>query len=56
MALSFCVPFLGSLPMDPNLLKSCEEGVSFVGSSSLSCPAIGALNEIVDKVIEGCTT
>ena len=51
MASDFNVPFLGSLPLDPNLLKSCENGVCFVehyNDSSATKP----LNHIVDRLIE----
>jgi len=51
MAEKFNVPFLGSLPLDPNLLKACEDGVCFVdhypGSS-----AARPLNEIVDNLVK----
>ncbi len=30
MAKSFSVPYLGSIPLDPNLLRACENGVSFI--------------------------
>jgi len=30
MAEKFNVPFIGSLPLDPNLLKACNDGVCFV--------------------------
>mmetsp|Transcript_30480 Transcript_30480/g.61419 ORF Transcript_30480/g.61419 Transcript_30480/m.61419 type:complete len:387 (-) Transcript_30480:162-1322(-) len=50
MAEKFNVPYLGKLPLDPNLLKSCEEGVSFVDTYG-SSPAASPLNDIVDKLI-----
>jgi Mrp family chromosome partitioning ATPase len=51
MAEKFNVPFLGSLPLDPNLLKACEDGLSFVDhypDSSAARP----LNEIVDNLVK----
>merc|ERR1739848_392572 len=30
MATAFNIPYLGKLPMDPNIMKSCEDGSSFV--------------------------
>jgi hypothetical protein len=30
MAKDFDVPFLGSLPLDPCLLKACEDGESYM--------------------------
>ena len=50
MAEKFNVPYLGKLPLDPNLLKSCEEGTSFVDKYP-SSPATSSLNNIVDKLI-----
>lgn len=50
MAKKFGVPYLGRLPLDPNLLKSCEEGKSFVDAYP-SSPAASPLNSIVDGLI-----
>ncbi|KAL3802406.1 hypothetical protein HJC23_007231 [Cyclotella cryptica] len=50
MASQYNVPYLGKLPLDPNLLKACEEGVAFVEKYS-SSPAVKPLNDIVDKLI-----
>lgn len=50
MADKFNVPYLGKLPLDPNLLKSCEDGVSFVDTYP-SSPATSPLNSVVDKLI-----
>ena len=50
MAERFNVPYLGKLPLDPNLLKSCETGVSFVDKYPTS-PAASPLNGIVDNLI-----
>jgi len=51
MAEKFNVPYLGRLPLDPNLLKACETGVCFVDIHATS-PAASPLNDIVDKLIE----
>jgi len=32
MAKEMSVPFLGSIPLDPNVLRCCEAGVSFLGA------------------------
>mgnify|MGYP000415497129 CR=1 FL=1 len=50
MAEKFVVPYLGKLPLDPNLLKACEEGSSFVDKYP-SSPATSSLNDIVNKLI-----
>ncbi|KAL3826835.1 hypothetical protein ACHAXA_005677 [Cyclostephanos tholiformis] len=50
MAEKFNVPYLGRLPLDPNLLKACEDGVSFVDRYPTS-PAASPLNAICDKII-----
>lgn len=50
MAEKFNVPYLGKLPLDPNLLKACEDGTSFVDKYPTS-PATSPLNSIVDKLI-----
>ena len=50
MSEKFNVPYLGKLPLDPNLLKACEDGVSFIDKYA-SSPAASPLNDIVDKLI-----
>jgi Mrp family chromosome partitioning ATPase len=50
MAEKFNVPYLGKLPLDPNLLKACEDGVSYVDHFP-SSPGVAPLNDIVDKLI-----
>jgi hypothetical protein len=50
MAKNFGVPFLGSLSMDPNLLKACEDGVSFTETYPASSAATSLLG-IVDSII-----
>lgn len=46
MAASFDVPYLGKVPLDPNLLRACEEGVA-VGEKAPESPAVAALDRIV---------
>lgn len=50
MAQSFGVPYLGSIPMDQNLTKSCENGESFVEMFPRSLAA-SAISGIVDQVV-----
>ena len=50
MASKFNVPYLGKLPLDPNLLKACEDGKCFVDKYPMS-PAAKPLNDIVDNLI-----
>ena len=50
MAKKFGVPFLGSLPMDANLMKSCERGESFTEHYPTS-HASEAIMKIVDQII-----
>ena len=51
MAEQFQVPYLGGLPLDPNLLKSCEDGKCFVETYPDSSAA-GPLNVLVDKLVK----
>lgn len=51
MAKKFNVPYLGALPLDPNLLKSCDEGKCFVQFFPQSA-AVSALNSIADHVVK----
>lgn len=51
MAEKFNVPFLGRLPMDPNLMRACDEGKSFLENFPES-PASKAFSEIVGKIVE----
>lgn len=43
------VPFLGRIPMDPELMMSCDKGLPYVFSAGDS-PAARALHEIADKI------
>lgn len=50
MAKEMGVPFLGSIPLDPNLLRCCEKGQSYF----TNCPngtAIEAFNAVVQNVL-----
>jgi Mrp family chromosome partitioning ATPase len=51
MADRFNVPFWGAVPLDPNLLKSCEEGKCFVQTFPDSAAA-SSMNSIADRVIQ----
>mmetsp|Transcript_15591 Transcript_15591/g.24242 ORF Transcript_15591/g.24242 Transcript_15591/m.24242 type:complete len:378 (+) Transcript_15591:60-1193(+) len=51
MAERYNVPYLGCLPLDPNLLKSCDEGLCFVEEFENSS-ATKAFTDIVDGVIK----
>lgn len=51
MAGSYGVPFLGKIPMDPNLLKACEEGEAFTTEYADS-PAAKPFGRIVDAVVD----
>lgn len=51
MAESYGVPFLGSIPMDPNLLKACEEGEAFTTMYADS-PAAKPFVQIVGAIVD----
>jgi Mrp family chromosome partitioning ATPase len=55
MAAAFDVPFLGKLPLDPDLLRACEEGVSLAEKAPQS-PAVPALEKIVQGILDGTRT
>lgn len=50
MARRFGVPYLGRLPMDPNMMYACEEGKSFLELYPTSAAA-GPFAEIVKKIM-----
>lgn len=50
MARRYNVPYLGRLPMDSNLLRACEEGVSFLDAYPDSVAAV-AFETIVNRLI-----
>lgn len=52
MAEKFNVPFLGRIPLDPNLLQCCEKGQCFVDTYGESdSAAVGPFNDLVDGLI-----
>jgi Mrp family chromosome partitioning ATPase len=51
MAQSFGVPYLGSIPMDQNLTKSCENGESFTELFPKSHASI-SISKIVDQIVD----
>lgn len=53
MALRAGVPFLGALPIDPNLLAACEAGEAYVVKYAGS-PAVAPFLEIVEKIEKYC--
>jgi len=50
MAAKFNVPYLGRLPMDPNMMRACEEGKSFLEVYPHS-PAALPFSNIVSKIV-----
>ncbi|GAB9463539.1 hypothetical protein Gpo141_00000994 [Globisporangium polare] len=53
MAKAFDVPFLGRLPLDDKMTKSCEEGVSFLEEypDSVAAPAFAKIvQDVIDTV------
>jgi len=52
MAQDMDVPFLGRLPLDPALMKACEEGQSFAAAAGEASPTVAALRGICDKIVE----
>ena len=53
MASAFGLPYLGKLPMDPNMTKACEDGASFTENYPNSA-AVMPLNKIIDQIIKSC--
>ena len=49
----FQVPYLGQLPMDPNLMLACEKGESFTTAFPNSLAA-KSLNNIIDIILKSC--
>jgi len=54
MAKVFNVPFLGRLPMDPNMMRACEEGKSFLEAYPNSS-ASRSFADIIAKVVDSTT-
>mmetsp|Transcript_2550 Transcript_2550/g.3404 ORF Transcript_2550/g.3404 Transcript_2550/m.3404 type:complete len:381 (+) Transcript_2550:44-1186(+) len=50
MAERYKVPFLGSIPLDPQLLKSCEDGMCFIQAYPQST-AVSSINMIADQIV-----
>jgi hypothetical protein len=50
MADRFGVPYLGKLPMDPNMMKACEEGKSFLEAYPGSV-ASGPFADVVAQIV-----
>lgn len=53
MAATYDVPFLGKIPMDLEMSKAAESGVSVFDTSKQS-PSAQSLSSIVDKLIDAC--
>lgn len=51
MAQKFNVPYLGKLPMDPNMMIACEKGESFIETFPTSA-ASGPFKVIVQKIVD----
>ncbi|XP_038064234.1 cytosolic Fe-S cluster assembly factor NUBP2-like [Patiria miniata] len=51
LAKEFSIPFLGCIPLDPQLAKCLEEGKSFVDSFP-SSPSAGAIQDIVKTLLQ----
>ena len=50
MAELFSVPYFGKVPMDPNMMYACENGLSFLEKFPES-PAAAPFSAIVDKLL-----
>ncbi len=50
MADRFGVPYLGKLPMDPNMMKACEEGRSFLEAYPASVAA-APFGDVVAQIV-----
>ena len=55
MAKKFHVPYLGKLPMDPNMMKACENGASVLEAFPNS-PVVKPLMHIVDNIVSQTTS
>ena len=49
------VPFLGSIPLDPILLKSCEAGHSYVKNHP-NAPSVDAFNNMINNLIKAVSS
>lgn len=50
MARRYQIPYLGKLPMDPNMMRSCEEGRCFLESYP-SSTATKAFGDIIKTIV-----
>lgn len=50
MAKKYNIPYLGKLPMDPNMMRSCEEGKCFLEYFPTSS-ASKAFEEIIERLV-----
>jgi Mrp family chromosome partitioning ATPase len=50
-ALDLQVPFLGRIPLDPEIVKDCDAGKPFIAANPDS-PAAKAFDEITDRILE----
>ena len=50
MAKEMDVPFLGKLPLDPALMKACEEGKSFFQEAQEGSPTVASLRSVIDTL------
>lgn len=50
LAKKYHIPFLGSIPLDPQLTQCLEEGKSFLEHCK-SSPTVTALNKVIEKLI-----
>jgi MinD-like ATPase involved in chromosome partitioning or flagellar assembly len=55
MAKRYNIAYLGKLPMDPNMMRSCEEGKCFLECYPTST-ASKAFIHIIEKIIQLTTT
>lgn len=51
MAQRFDVPYLGKLPMDPNMMRACEEGKSFLEAYPDSVAAV-PFAAVVQQIVQ----
>jgi len=51
MARRFNVPYLGKLPMDPNMMRACENGLSFLEHFPTSAAA-APFRDIVERIVQ----
>lgn len=49
LAKEFEVPFLGRIPIDPNLAKACDEGINFITENPDS-PTTKFMSELAQKL------